>query len=77
MVRDIRLIPDAIGTNFSSRVSGGHQITGNYAETIHVLGLDRGTNAPTDVRNFEVRGVFRLDRISNIPVLTSSPPTQP
>ena len=70
VVRDITLLASPGGTNFSSRVAGGQKITGDYAETIQMVGLERGTNGPPDVRTLEVRGIFRLDRISDIPELT-------
>jgi hypothetical protein len=73
VVRDIRLRPGLGQTNFNSRVSARQTMVGDYAETIQVMGLERGANPVADVRSFEVRGVFRLDRISDIPVLTTPP----
>ncbi|RKX41596.1 MAG: hypothetical protein DRP64_11195 [Verrucomicrobia bacterium] len=69
VVREIGILVDAPGTNFTDRISGGQTLIGDYRETFRMIGLPRagGTN---DTRTFEVRGVFRLDRISDIPVLT-------
>jgi hypothetical protein len=69
MERSIRLAVDAPGTNFMDRARGGQTLFGEYQETLKLIGMARagGTN---DTRQFEVRGVFKLDRISTIPVLT-------
>jgi len=69
IVRDINLQIDPPGTNFLDRISAGETFYGMYEESIQVQGLARagGTN---DTRQFEVRGVFKLNRISDIPVLT-------
>jgi hypothetical protein len=69
IVRDINLQIDPPGTNFLDRISAGATFYGMYEESIQVQGLARagGTN---DTRQFEVRGVFKLNRISDIPVLT-------
>jgi hypothetical protein len=72
LVRDIRLTLSPPGDDFTSRVTRGQRLLGDYAETIQVQGIARD-GGPTDSRNFEVRGVFRLDRISDIPRLTSPP----
>jgi hypothetical protein len=58
--------------DFSSLVAAGDTITGNYIETIALKGLARegGTN---DTRQFEVRGAFSLNRVSEIPTLTVAP----
>jgi hypothetical protein len=58
--------------DFASLTAAGHTFTGNYAETIKVLGLARagGTN---DTRSFEVRGAFVLHLISSVPTLTLVP----
>ena len=73
LVRDIRIQLAPPGADFMSRVTRGQRVLGDYAETIRVLGIAR-EGGPTDTRNFEVRGVFRLDRISTIPMLTAPPP---
>lgn len=58
--------------DFSSLVAAGDTITGEYRETIRIKGLARegGTN---DTREFEVRGAFSLNRVSEIPTLTIAP----
>jgi hypothetical protein len=58
--------------DFSSLVAAGDTIIGQYLETIVVRGLARagGTN---DTREFQVRGAFSLNRVSEVPVLTVSP----
>ncbi len=70
--RDIRIEVNPPGTNFFSRISGGETLTGDYYEDLRVIGLARagGTN---DTRALQVRGVFRLDRISEISTLTENP----
>ena len=72
IVRDIRLRVTPPGNDFASRTAGGLTLTGDYLESIRMLGLARagGTN---DTRQFEVRGVFSLNHISDVPVLTSTP----
>ncbi|MBI4325507.1 MAG: hypothetical protein HY674_09615 [Chloroflexi bacterium] len=70
--RDLTLAVMPPSSDFASLTAAGHTFTGNYAETIRVLGLARagGTN---DTRTFEVRGAFVLHRISSIPTLTVVP----
>jgi hypothetical protein len=70
--RNLRLSVLPPANDFASLTAGGQTITGSYGETISVLGLARsgGTN---DTRNFEVRGVFSLNRISEVPTLTTTP----
>lgn len=65
----LRSLPAA--ADFSSLTSGGQTIAGDYLETIIFTGLNRG--ATSDTRQFEVRGVFSLNRISDVPVLTTTP----
>jgi hypothetical protein len=61
---DIMPPPD----DFGSLTAGGQTLTGTYAETITLLGLARGGSI--DSRQFEVNGLFSLNRLSEIPVLT-------
>jgi hypothetical protein len=70
VVRDITLSVTPPGNDFKSRTSGNQTLTGSYAESIRMLGLARagGTN---DMRRFEVRGVFTLNHISDVPSLTT------
>jgi hypothetical protein len=70
--RDIRLAVAPPADDFTSLTAGGQTITGNYGETITILGLTRG-GGTNDTRNFEVRGVFSLNRISEAPTLTTTP----
>ncbi len=58
--------------DFSSLVASGDSITGEYLETILLRGLARagGTN---DTRQFQVRGAFSLNRVSEVPTLTVGP----
>ncbi len=70
VIRDITLNVMPPGNDFNSRTSGDQTLTGNYLETIRMLGLARagGTH---DTRQFEVRGVFTLNHVSDIPTLTT------
>lgn len=72
LVRNITLSVTPPGNDFSGRVNAGQSFTGVYSETIRVLGLARAGNT-FDTRDFEVRGVFSLNRISDIPVVTVLP----
>lgn len=63
--RTIRLHPDPPGTNFSDRISADDRMYGMYEETIRMTGLARPGNTH-DVRTFEVKGVYRLDRLNRI-----------
>lgn len=72
LVRTIRLHFDTPGTDFSSRIRGGQVLLGEYQETIQLIGQNRGA-VGNDTRGFEVRGAFRLDRVSDIPLLTEAP----
>ena len=67
--RALRLRVSVPGSNFMDRVSVGSTLFGHYEETVDLIGLARagGTN---DTRNFEVRGYFKLDRVSDIPVIS-------
>ena len=70
--RDIRLTVAPPANDFTSLTTGGQTIIGNYGETITILGLARG-GGTNDTQNFEVRGVFSLNRISEVPTLTTTP----
>jgi hypothetical protein len=67
--RDITLdvLPPVNGVGALS--AGGQTVSGNYSETITVLGLQRG-GGENDSRSYEIRGVFTLNRISDTSVLT-------
>lgn len=68
--RDITLTPTAPAGDASDFKAGERTISGDYAETITVLGLARagGTH---DARTYQVRGVFSLTRLCGVPVLTT------
>lgn len=70
VVRDITLNVTAPGNDFGSRTGGDQSLSGDYVETIRMLGLARagGTN---DTRRFEVRGIFTLNHISDVSALTT------
>lgn len=68
LVRDITLQVMPPGNDFSSLTSG-NSLTGNYLETIRMLGLARGGGA-ADTREFVVRGVFSLNQVSDVTILT-------
>lgn len=58
--------------DFASRTETGQMLSGNYSETITVLGLPRAGNT-NDARVFETRGTFGLNRIAETPTLTTVP----
>jgi hypothetical protein len=72
IVRELTLVPSAPPNDFNSRISANQQFTGEYLETLRVVGLARagGTN---DTRRFDSKGVFQLNRISEVPTLTRTP----
>jgi len=70
--RNIRLTVQPPADDFASLTAGAQTITGEYGETITVLGLARG-GGTNDTRNFEVRGIFSLNCISEVPTLTTTP----
>ncbi len=72
IVRDISLHVTPPESDFDSRVAAGLALTGEYLETIRVIGLARAGNS-FDSRRFDVRGAFKLNRISAIPTLTRVP----
>ena len=58
--------------DFAAITAGGRTLTGNYEETITLKGLARA-GGQFDTPKFEVRGVFTLNHISDIPTLTTVP----
>lgn len=70
--REITLRTLPPGMDFNARVGAGSSFEGEYLETVRIHGLDRG-NGAIDVRRFDVRGSFSLNRISEIPTLTRAP----
>lgn len=70
--RTVNLLVTPPANDFSSLVAAGDTITGEYLETVLIKGLARagGTN---DTRQFQVRGAFTLNRVSEVPTLTIAP----
>jgi hypothetical protein len=68
--RTIVLTPTAPTGDFDSYVSKGKTVSGDYDETITVLGRARAFTSGTDTREFHVRGVFSLNRVTDVPTLT-------
>lgn len=69
VVRGITLVALPPTDDFASRTSAGDSLTGLYQENIRVLGLARAGGV-FDTREFEVRGMFSLNRISAIASVT-------
>jgi hypothetical protein len=72
IVREITLRVTPPEADFNSRVGAGLALTGEYLETVRVLGLARAGNT-FDTRRFDVRGAFKLTRISPVSTLTRVP----
>lgn len=72
IIREITLSVQPPADDFSSLVNAGFNLSGIYLETIRIQGLARAGNT-FDTRRFDVRGVFTLNRISEIPTLTRLP----
>ena len=72
VVRQVTLSVTPPANHFASRVAAGLTLTGEYLETIRVLGLARAGNS-YDARRFDVKGDFKLNRISEISTLTRVP----
>ena len=72
IIREITLSVQPPSDDFSSLVNSGLNLGGIYLETIRIQGLARAGNT-FDTRRFDVRGVFTLNRISEIPTLTRLP----
>ncbi len=70
--REIRLGVIPPGDDFASRTSASATFSGNYAETLTLLGLARGGGS-NDARTFEVRGLFSLSRIAASTNLVAAP----
>lgn len=70
--RKIRLEMQPPGIDFRSRVNAGFSFFGKYSETIRLIGLAR-PGGQFDTREFQVEGLFTLQRIAEIPVLTRTP----
>jgi hypothetical protein len=64
ITRRIALNISPPGSDFASLTAAGHSFTGTYLETITLAGLG------TDTRDYNVSGVFALNRISPIATLT-------
>lgn len=71
--RQITLNVNPPGSDFDSLISGAQTVGGDYLETITMVGLPRAGNT-NDVRQFQVRGTFILNRISPISTLTTFVP---
>ncbi len=69
VIREIRLTVQPPTDDFVSRTASRQSMSGAYAETIRLLGLARAGNT-FDTRDFEVRGLFTLNRISEIATVT-------
>lgn len=72
ITREITLRTQPPGMDFNARVGAGTSFEGDYLETVRVHGLARD-GGPVDVRRFDVRGRFSLNRISEIPTITRAP----
>jgi hypothetical protein len=70
--RDITLSIAAPANDFTSLTSSGQTATGDYLETITLLGLARA-GGTEDARQFQVRGSFSLKHLSSVPTLTRVP----
>ena len=57
--------------DFDARTSAGQTLGGMYVESVSIKGLARG-GGNVDARNFEARGTFVLNRISQVPTLSSA-----
>jgi len=64
VTRKISLVISSAGNDFASLTSAGQTVSGNYLETITLAGLGGAS------RNFNVAGVFALNRISTVSTLT-------
>ncbi len=72
IVRDVSLSIKLPPNDFNSRVNAGITMVGDYLETLRVQGLARSAGA-VDTRRFDVRGSFKMTRITDIPTLTRVP----
>lgn len=72
LVRNITLNVLPSADDFDSRTSASATLSGQYVETVRLLGLARAGNT-FDTRTFEVRGVFVLNRLTDIATVTPVP----
>jgi hypothetical protein len=72
LIRDISLNVTPSADDFDSRTAAAATLSGQYAETVRLLGLARAGNT-FDTRTFEVRGIFVLNRLTDIATVTSVP----
>jgi hypothetical protein len=72
IIREITLVVQPPTDDFNSLVNANIDLTGTYVETIRLQGLARPGNTH-DTRRFNVRGVFSLNRVSEIPIVTHLP----
>lgn len=70
--RAITLLVQPPASDFSSLVAAATTLTGEYRETVTLKGLARA-GGRNDTRQFEVRGAFSLNRVSEVPTLTLAP----
>lgn len=68
--RDITLTLTPSSGSSAAFSSSAQAISGDYAETVTLLGLPRAGGS-TDTRTYYVQGVFTLNRVSPVPSLTS------
>lgn len=66
--REITLQVTPPADDFTSLTTSGQAMTGDYCETISLLGLARAGGA-NDTRQFQIRGVFKLNQIAGVPTL--------
>ncbi|MFN0069232.1 MAG: hypothetical protein ACKVYV_16550 [Limisphaerales bacterium] len=72
IVREITLSVRPPADDFDARTAAGLNFTGDYLETIRVIGLARAGNT-FDTRRFDVRGAFSLGRLTDIATVTRVP----
>ena len=70
--RAITILVKAPNSDFSSLVAAADSLSGDYLETITFKGLARPGNT-FDTRQYQVSGVFTLNRINQVPTLTLAP----
>ncbi|MBX3745867.1 MAG: hypothetical protein KF833_11220 [Verrucomicrobiae bacterium] len=69
--RRIELALSESADDFTSRTRGHSTIEGEYVETITLLGVTKPGRSAPESRQFEVRGLFSLNRISDPVPLTT------
>ena len=65
--RDISLVVKPPPDDFASLTGSSPTLSGDYSESISVIGLARSST--NDTRRFQVRGSFSLNRIATVPTL--------